>query len=113
MKKIDKECIISVPHSVSVNASVNPVVEGTDTILICQPSGGNPQTVMSYEWRGPSPIATKSSPVIGSANQLTLNNVTVMHAGKYDCSVTNMGGTGSNNLELIVLCKYDFLYMIN
>ena len=99
-------CVIVVPHNVSVSASVNPVVEGTDAVLTCQPSGGSPQTVMSYEWRGPSPIATKASLVIGSANQLTLTNVTYMHAGKYYCSVTNMGGTGSNSLEFIVLCKY-------
>ena len=105
-------CVISVPHSVSVSASVNPVVEGTDTTLTCQPSGGNPQTVTSYEWRGPSPIATKSSPVIGSTNQLILINLTYTHAGKYYCSVTNMGGTGSNSIELIVLCKYYVLPLI-
>ena len=102
---------VVVSHSVLISASVNPVVMGDDTVFRCLAVGGNPRTVLAYDWYGPDgkyikPKTGSTSPgMVDSSHGLTLINVTYRDAGNYSCFVTNAGGTAFDVKLLNVLCE--------
>ena len=84
---------------------------GDDSVLRCLAIGGNPKTILAFEWYGPDGKSIKqkagfTSPErIDSLNEITLINATYRDAGNYSCFVTNAGGTAFDVKLLNVLCE--------
>ncbi|KAG8515408.1 Leucine-rich repeat-containing protein 24 [Galemys pyrenaicus] len=105
--------LICIPPSVHVEPLEMTVRLGEDLRVACQASG-YPQPLVTWrkvarpregQRRAPAPPAGRAvglgAPDTGSG-MLFLSNVTLAHAGKYECEATNAGGAARAPFQLLV-----------
>ena len=81
------------------------VIEGSTLALICKPTGGNPEGVVSYSWSFSPRYVANSELRSSTDRELEFDNVQHTQAGVYRCEADNGAGVGSDSKEVLVKCK--------
>ena len=89
--------------ALSPNVLVHRVNEGSKVDITCSVSHSNPSA--QFKW-------TKYGSVAFSKTNVMLSFATVNRtdAGNYTCNASNAHGHVAKQIELVVLCKYYFMY---
>lgn len=78
------------------------VVTGTEQVWMhCYAEDANPKVTEYKCFKGTSPNLT----VLSHSQTLVFKTVDVQDSGKYTCKATNVAGTSTGTIQVIVQCK--------
>lgn len=66
----------------------------------------------SYSWKHTSTSESLPLSFSKTTGVLTIDKMTIQHAGTYTCDVTNDIGTSQHFINVTVLCKYSDLFRL-
>ena len=93
---------LSAPPTSTVIPTSRSVSEGEEVQFQCQVNGTEPSIVWTMEGSQPLPIGVQQ---VG--NNLVIQSATRLHAGHYQCTVTNIAADVATSFAMLtIFCKY-------
>ena len=97
--------ILLVPPKITVTSGTNKTIrEGNKLSLQCK-SSGEPTALISWQ-----STTNKSLTFNKSSGLLTIQSIDKTDSGNYSCSASNLAGSDSYTISILVECEYFFFY---